>query len=86
MVEAQTSLVVAGVVRIGVRSWGRAGDELVIELVREAPNIIGLGVRLEDGPRVVMAVVKEEREQDGRSVLVCDLAKDDADGVQDVGA
>ena len=72
--EQQSSILVEGVVRIGVRSWGRAGDELMIELVREAPNIIGLHVHLHDGPRVIAAVVKEEHEQDGRSVLTCDLA------------
>lgn len=75
----------AGVVRIGVRSWGRAGDELVIELNREAPNIIGLLLRLEDGASVVAAVVREERVQDGCSVLICQVARQ-APGEEGLGA
>jgi hypothetical protein len=86
VVQGQSSVVIAGIVRIGVRSWGRAGDELLIELTREAPNVIGLAVQLEDGARRLAAVVKDERVQDGRSVLVCNLAEDDANGAQGVGA
>ena len=67
------SLVVDGVIRIRVRSYGWAGEELMVELDRLAPNIIGLPVVLEDGDVTLHAVVKEELEQDGRSLVVCEL-------------
>src|SRR5215211_5949375 len=67
------SIVVDGVVRIQVRSYGLAGDELMVELERLAPNIVGLPIVLEDGAVALHALVKEEREQDGRTVVLCEL-------------
>ena len=62
-----------GVVRIQVRAYGWAGDELMVELDSQTPNVIGLPVTLEARDLTLHAVVKEEREQDGRSLLICEL-------------
>ncbi len=64
-----------GVVRIRVRSYGAAGQELMVELERQAPNIIGLPIELEDGLSRLYAVVLEERLQDGRTTLFCQLGE-----------
>jgi hypothetical protein len=71
--ESGASIVIDRVIRVQVRSYGLAGEELMVELERLAPNIIGLPIVLEDGVARFHAVVKEEREQDGRTVVLCAL-------------
>lgn len=70
---SRASIVVDGVVRIQVRSYGVAGQELMVELDRLAPNIVGLPIVLEEGAVTLHALVNEEREQDGRTILLCEL-------------
>lgn len=64
---------VEGVVRIPVREYGWAGEELIVELERAAPDLVGLPLMLQDGARLLHAVVSSAHEQDGRTILFCEL-------------
>ena len=50
----------------------------MVEFDRLAPNIVGLPIVLQDGAVSVHAVVKEERQQDGRTLVICAVLEERA--------